>query len=138
MGNSILKKTEDISIVLCGEAGHGIQTVEQILTRLLKLSGFHIFATKEYMSRIRGGSNSTEIRVSSKRVSSLLNRIDILIPFDHAALKHVKKRISNETVILADREIIADKENNNDLNWIDVPFSRIASEIGGTIYTNIL
>jgi len=138
MGNSILKKTEAISIVLCGEAGHGIQTVEQILTRLLKLSGFHIFATKEYMSRVRGGSNSTEIRVSSERVSSLLNRIDILIPFDHAALKHVKKRISNETVILADREIIADKENNNDLNWIDVPFSRIASEIGGTIYTNIL
>ena len=27
---------QDISIVLCGEAGQGIQTVEQLLTRILK------------------------------------------------------------------------------------------------------
>ena len=138
MENSILKKTGDISIVLCGEAGHGIQTVEQILTRLLKLSGFHIFATKEYMSRVRGGSNSTQIRVSSERVSSLLNRIDILIPLSPAALGHLKGRISRETAILADRKIITDTEENNDLNWIDVPFSGIASEIGGAIYTNTI
>jgi 2-oxoglutarate ferredoxin oxidoreductase subunit alpha len=138
MENSILKKTEDISIVLCGKAGQGIQTVEQILTRLLKLSGFHIFATKEYMSRVRGGSNSTEIRVSSNRVSSLLNRIDILIPFSAAALGHLKKRISNETLILADKEIIADNEDNKYLNWIDISFSGIASDIGGAIYTNII
>ena len=136
MGKPVVRKTRDISIVLCGEAGHGIQTVEQILTRLLKLSGFHIFATKEYMSRVRGGSNSTEIRVSSRRVSALLDRIDILIPLSPAALGHLKGRISNETVILADGATIADREENNDLNWIDIPFADIASEIGGKIYTN--
>ncbi|MDD4765136.1 MAG: 2-oxoacid:acceptor oxidoreductase family protein, partial [Atribacterota bacterium] len=53
----------DISIVLCGGAGLGIQTVEQLLTRMLKMSGYYVFATKEYMSRVRGGSNSTQIRV---------------------------------------------------------------------------
>jgi len=60
----------EISIVLSGEAGQGIQTVEVILTRLLKRSGFHVCATKEFMSRVRGGSNSTEIRVSSVRVDA--------------------------------------------------------------------
>lgn len=28
--------TQDVSIVVCGEAGHGIQTIEQILTHVLK------------------------------------------------------------------------------------------------------
>ena len=42
----------DVSIVLCGEVGQGIQTVEYVLTRILKLSGYNVFATKEYMSRI--------------------------------------------------------------------------------------
>ncbi|MEK7375946.1 MAG: 2-oxoacid:acceptor oxidoreductase family protein, partial [Candidatus Margulisiibacteriota bacterium] len=61
---------EDISIVLCGEAGQGIQTIEVVLTRILKQSGYNVFAAKEYMSRVRGGVNSTSIRVSSNRVSA--------------------------------------------------------------------
>jgi 2-oxoglutarate ferredoxin oxidoreductase subunit alpha len=94
------QKKDEVSVVLCGEAGQGIQTVEQILARYLKLSGFHVFATKEYMSRVRGGSNSTEIRISSKRASAYLDRIDILIPFHQGGIKHVEKRITPETIIL--------------------------------------
>ena len=77
-------KKDDLSIVLCGEAGQGIQTVEQILTQVLKLSGFNVFATKEYMSRVRGGTNSTEIRISSHRISSfvLAIHIDTIFTFE--------------------------------------------------------
>ena len=65
MDNLSFQKKNDLSIVLCGQAGQGIQTVEYLLTRIFKLAGYNVFATKEYMSRIRGGTNSTEIRVSS-------------------------------------------------------------------------
>ncbi len=57
---------DEVSIVLCGEAGQGINTIELILVNILKKAGYNIFATKEYMSRIRGGSNSSIIRVSKK------------------------------------------------------------------------
>jgi 2-oxoglutarate ferredoxin oxidoreductase subunit alpha len=77
---------EDLSIVLCGEAGQGIQTVEFVLTRVLKRSGFHVFATKEYMSRVRGGLNSTEIRVASRRVAAHVDRFDIIIPLGARAI----------------------------------------------------
>lgn len=119
-------KRLDVSIVLCGQAGQGIQTAEKILVYGLKLSGFHVFATKEYMSRVRGGMNSTEIRVSSRRVSAYTQRIDLLVPFHKDALSHLKTRISPSTYILADK------------GDIDIPFSELASEIGGKIYQNIL
>jgi len=45
---------EDVSIVLCGEAGQGIQTVEAILVQAVKLGGYNVFSSKEYMSRVRG------------------------------------------------------------------------------------
>src|SRR5512139_979237 len=90
---------EEVSIVLCGEAGQGIQTVEHILTQALKLSGCHVFSTQEYMSRIRGGSNSTLVRVSSHRASAPVDRIDLLIPFSPGALKHVQKKISPGTIL---------------------------------------
>ena len=93
---------EDVSIVLCGEAGQGIQTVEELLTRILKLSGYYVFATKEYMSRVRGGSNSTQIRVSNSPIQSPVSRIDILIPLDKA-VKHVSS-ILIKTIIIGDKE----------------------------------
>lgn len=132
------QKKDEVSVVLCGEAGQGIQTVEQILARCLKLSGFHVFATKEYMSRVRGGSNSTEIRISSKRVSAYLDRMDILIPFHKGALGHVEKRISPETIVLGDRDIIPKNSRLPVNKYIDIPFSKIASDIGGRIYVNII
>ncbi len=126
----IAKKTAvekgDVSVVLCGQAGQGIQTVEKILVTCLKQTGYHVFATKEYMSRVRGGINSTEIRISSHRVSAYTNRIDILVPFHKDAISHLKTRISPYTQILAENGHIA------------VPFAELASEIGGKIYQNIL
>ena len=56
----------DISIVLSGEAGQGIKTVELLIIRALKNSGYNVFSTTELMSRVRGGNNTTEIRVSTR------------------------------------------------------------------------
>lgn len=85
-------KREEISIVLCGAAGQGVQTVEALLTKTLKKSGFYVFATREYMSRVRGGVNSTAIRVASKSVRAFIDRIDILIPLSEEAVPHLKER----------------------------------------------
>lgn len=131
-------KRKDVSIVLCGQAGQGIQTVEKILVHSLKLSGFHVFATKEYMSRVRGGMNSTEIRVSSKRVSAYTERIDILVPFHKDALSHLNTRISPSTHILADKNLMDSWPEKKYKSHIDIPFIDLASEIGGKIYQNIL
>ena len=130
--------TKDLSIVLCGQAGQGIQTVEHLLTRIFKLAGYHVFATKEYMSRVRGGINSTEIRVSSGPVCACVNRIDILIPLNKGAVGHVEKRISPQTIILAEKETIADDFDPTRHKFIDVPFTQKASEIGNKIYSNVV
>ncbi len=131
-------KKDDISIVLCGAAGQGIQTVEQLLTHLFKLSGYNLFSTKEYMSRVRGGSNSTELRVSSHKINALVDKIDILFPLNREALKHVEKRISSETIIIGEKEkLVADYEDDT-YNIINISLSDIAKEIGGAIYSNII
>lgn len=127
------KDRQLISLVICGEAGQGIQTVEMLLTRIFKLGGLNVFATKEYMSRVRGGSNSTQIIISSKKVLAPLNRIDILIPLDKLALPHLKKRIGKNTVILGEKEIILPERE-----ILDVPFTKVAKEIGNPIFANIV
>jgi len=124
-----LKK--EVSIVICGEAGQGIQSIEQIVSRTAKSAGYRVFSTSEFMSRIRGGSNSTEIRISSHEIGAYVDRIDILIPLNQDALFHLQNRISDETLILGEREIL-----KSGREIIDIPFSKIASEAGSKIYAN--
>ena len=127
------KYRNEISIVLAGEAGQGIQTIELILTKLLKNVGYNVFATKEYMSRVRGGTNSTEIRVASHPVSCFVNRIDILFPFDKKSLDWLCARTSDKTMIVGDKKILAvDKE------MIDIPFFELAKELGNALFANII
>ncbi len=137
MGNYPPKK-DDITLVLAGEAGQGIQSVEYMLTRILKQCGYHFFATKEYMSRVRGGSNSTSIRVASERVRAVVDRVDILIPLTIESLKHVSGRISDETIIIGERDNLTDTDGNSSYDIIDVPFSDLAKEAGGKIYANTI
>ncbi len=136
--NLSFHKKDELSIVLCGQAGQGIQTVEYLLTRIFKLAGYNVFATKEYMSRIRGGTNSTQIRISSEPVRASVNRIDILIPLNKGAIQHVEKRISPQTIILAEKETIGDDFDQTRHRFVDVPFTKTANDIGDKIYSNVV
>jgi 2-oxoglutarate ferredoxin oxidoreductase subunit alpha len=138
MGKESAKQHDSISIVLCGPAGMGIQTVEGLLTRILKLAGYNVFATREYMSRIRGGTNSTEIRVAAGPVRAFVSRIDILIPLDKNAFAHLDKRITPQTVILADIADFGSGFDQSRWNCLNVGFTKIATDIGSKIYSNIV
>jgi 2-oxoglutarate ferredoxin oxidoreductase subunit alpha len=130
--------SKDVSIVLCGQAGMGIQTVEGILTRMLKLAGYNVFATKEYMSRVRGGNNSTQIRVSSRPVSAFVSRIDLLVPLNKGAVQHLQERISQETIVLGETEVVGDEAVGGRFRFVEAPFTKIATDIGNKVYSNVV
>lgn len=135
MTNLSVKEKTDISIVLCGQAGQGVQTVEKLLTRISKAAGYNVFATKEYMSRVRGGMNSSLIRISDKPVNAFVDRIDVLVPLNKGAVQHLSKRINPKTIILGEKDICGDELKNTE-RFFDIPFTKIASDIGNKIYLN--
>lgn len=130
-----MSSKEDYSIVLCGEAGQGIQTVEAILVQAIKMGGYHVFSSKEYMSRVRGGENSTEIRISSKRVNAYVDRIDILLAISKGAIEHLKHRITPDTLILGDDQQLRSFHKDN---IVKIPFLKSAQELGGPIFANVI
>ncbi|MDD3398352.1 MAG: 2-oxoacid:acceptor oxidoreductase subunit alpha [Candidatus Methanomethylophilaceae archaeon] len=130
---------EDVSIVIAASAGQGIQTVESLLVAIFKKAGFHVYASKEYESRVRGGSNTTELRVAGHRVAAFRRRIDILIPFTLGSIEHVRSRISDDTVIIADKILFKNTDPSTlSINPILLPFREKAMEIGNWIYANVV
>ncbi|HET6461413.1 MAG TPA: 2-oxoacid:acceptor oxidoreductase subunit alpha [Syntrophales bacterium] len=61
----------EFNVVIGGEAGQGIFSVELSLTEILSRLNYYFFATKNYMSRIRGGHNFHMIRISEEPVHAL-------------------------------------------------------------------
>jgi 2-oxoglutarate ferredoxin oxidoreductase subunit alpha len=95
------------NIVLGGQAGQGVNTVENIIIRMFKLSGYHIYATKEYMSRVRGGVNTITISVGSAPIRSYRQQIDLLIPFTAGVVDWVAPRVTGDTLLLGSDEFLA-------------------------------
>ncbi|MBN2279228.1 MAG: 2-oxoacid:acceptor oxidoreductase subunit alpha [Candidatus Marinimicrobia bacterium] len=126
----------NISIVIGGGAGQGIKTIEQHLSKIAKFSDLHVYSTQEYESRIRGGINSTEIRVSDNRVDAYVDRIDLLLFLKPGVINHLKKRISKNTLILGETENLNGKERDLLTNFYHLPFNELAKAAGNQLYAN--
>jgi len=124
------------NVVLGGAAGQGINTTEEILTKVLKQSGFNIFSTKEYMSRVRGGINTTTIRISSEPVKSYAETIDVLVPFTSGVVKWCRDRMSENTIILGEERIR--EETGDDITFIPVDAEEMAKSLGNKLFINTI
>ena len=124
------------SVVLSGEAGQGLKTIETLFMALLQKSGYHAFLSKEFMSRVRGGNNTTEIRISSSDVGAFVKRIDLLIVLSHDGLDRLKDRITAKTVIVGEKADIESLPTDAVLK--PIPIDGKMKELGNHIFANNL
>ncbi|MGB0131629.1 2-oxoacid:acceptor oxidoreductase subunit alpha [Chlorobium sp.] len=125
--------SSDISIVFGGGAGQGIQTIALTLVNVLKRSRCHVFACTEFMSRVRGGSNSTQVRITGKKRHAYVNRIDFLFALNADAIEHLKTRIAPTTMVFADKNQV---ESADPGHLVDTPITAFARQAGNPIYSS--
>ncbi|HCX04649.1 MAG TPA: 2-oxoacid:acceptor oxidoreductase subunit alpha, partial [Clostridiales bacterium] len=127
-----------VNIVLSGEAGEGLKTIEKLITDVVS-KYYYYFATKEVMSRVRGGNNTTEIRISENKVYAFQKNIDVLFLLNNNALYRLEERVNENTVIFGsekykDDEII--KKKKSKLNVVDL--DEMAKEAGNKLFKNTI
>ena len=121
----------DITIKIGGEAGQGIQTVGMLLAQACREAGLYCMAINDFESRIRGGHNFFQIRISDRHVRAPDNRVHLLVGLDTVTLTAHGDEVVDKGLVLID----SDKENNGD-KVIAVPITRLAEEAGGAIMAN--
>jgi 2-oxoglutarate ferredoxin oxidoreductase subunit alpha len=115
-------KQGTINILIGGEAGQGLATIGQILTKALVRSGYCVVVTQSYMSRIRGGHNTFSIRVSSDEILAPEEEIDLLV-----ALNAETYALHNDEMSGRGKIIVDDTLDISDDRTIEVPFKKLAS-----------
>lgn len=126
-----LEINKEISVVIAGAAGQGIDTITQVIAETIKQSNYNIVYTKEYMSRIKGGCNSSSIRISSDKVDAYKELADFVFVISKEDLQHIKNRISDNTIVISDYDIDAslDKFKNSIISGIIIGLLDIDSAI---------
>lgn len=121
---------KELTIRIAGEAGQGMQTVGSALCILFKRQGLHIFSHQDVMSRIRGGNNYTQLRVSGKPVYTLRAESDVVIALDKASVALHRKDMPSDGLLILDKKTF--NETSEDKAFFDVPLYDIAKNLGGS------
>jgi len=96
----------EFNLKIAGEAGHGLLSIELGVTEILARTGYHFFATKNYMSRIRGGHNFHMIRISDGPVHALGgNAWEMLLAFDKESGRRHGPTLSPDGILIDEEEI---------------------------------
>lgn len=129
---------QEATISFCAAAGLGLQTAEDLSRAFLSAAGFYVFTSREYMSRVRGGNNSTQIRVSTSPVRAPLARIDWLFALSPGLRANITENITAETKILGDAAVIGDEIASLGRRMTDLALERRSKELGGTRFSSML
>ncbi len=125
---------EELNIRITGEAGQGMNTIGAVISKIYKESGLYVFSNLDFMSRIRGGNNFYQIRVSKYPVSCPREKIDILIPLTAQALQLHKSYLNKDGLAVVDKERFKVK---NCSSFFCIDFYTFANEAGGDdLYVN--
>lgn len=126
----------DLNIKSYGQAGQGLQTIGFILGKIFQQAGMYVFASQFYLSRVRGGLNNFEIRISDTPIYAKRDKIDLLIALDYEYIDIYLKEIDNG-IILTDKKNIENENKNEKILY--VPFQQIAIDIGNNkLFENIV
>ena len=131
---------EDLNWAIGGEAGDGIDSTGKIFAQALTRAGRHVFTSKDFASRIRGGYTAYKVRTSVDRVESVVDRLDILVALTERTVEENLDELHDDSIIIYDgeRTMMEDFEAPENMHGLNVPLRRLAEEAGGAIMRNIV
>ncbi|WP_410765289.1 2-oxoacid:acceptor oxidoreductase subunit alpha [Haloferax sp. DFSO60] len=130
----------DFNWAIGGEAGDGIDSTGKIFAQALSRAGRHVFTSKDFASRIRGGYTAYKVRTAVDPVQSVVDRLDVLIALTPRTIEENLDELHEGSVIIydGDRSTMADVEIPEGMIGLDVPLKALAEEAGGAIMRNVV
>jgi len=118
----------EYTIRIGGEAGQGLQYTGAFLAKHLSRSGFFVFSHQDYMSRIRGGHNFYQIRVSEDGpVCASRDKVDILLALDQLTVGIHLDTLCGGGIVLYDARMIGREFSGPQFS--NIPFTGIIEEL---------
>lgn len=119
-----------LNLVIGGEAGYGIMNTGLAFAKFSIRNGLYAFLSHEYPSLVRGGHNTSAVRVSDSEIGSHHDKLSILIALNEETIEKHYEQLEHDGILIYDKAEI--KELNipaKGIQLVDVPFVKISTEI---------
>ncbi|MBI2404649.1 2-oxoacid:acceptor oxidoreductase subunit alpha [Candidatus Gottesmanbacteria bacterium] len=116
-----------------GEAGYGIMSSGTMLCRTFSRLGYHVLATNEYPSLIRGGHNLITVRIATQEFASLNKDVHILVALNKETVDLHKEELTKGAILLFDPKdhTWQATDFSKEMQLVAVPLADIVSEHKG-------
>jgi 2-oxoglutarate ferredoxin oxidoreductase subunit alpha len=95
----------DISVLIGGKAGDGINQAGTLIARMLGSLGYRAYMYYDYPSLIRGGHNFAMVRASPFPIGTHRSTVDLLLALDGPTLTKHKHRCTPGTIVLYNADV---------------------------------
>ena len=106
-----------------GEAGQGLVTLSQILTKAMVRAGYQIVVTQSYQSRIRGGHNTYMLRVGPEKILAPREGIDVLVALNRETVDTHSTEMNPGGIVVLDSAL-----GLSEASYVAVPFKSLTSD----------
>lgn len=127
---------KSFAIKIGGEAGFGVTSAGISLSKIISRLGYEVFNCLEYPSLIRGGHNVASCYISDKPLRAPYLHTDFLVAFNQDTINLHQDELTKNAIVLYDKErgiSVADLPKG--IRALNIPFARIAKEVGQTVLT---
>jgi 2-oxoglutarate ferredoxin oxidoreductase subunit alpha len=123
----------EMSIRIGGEAGQGMESTAAGFAKALSRGGLYVHLQQDFMSRIRGGHNYSQIRVSAKPLHVHSRRIQLLLAFNAETVEMHKHDLVPGGAVIYDSSFAVniDELKALGLKPMPMPLEKLAKELGG-------
>ncbi|MCQ9207591.1 MAG: 2-oxoacid:acceptor oxidoreductase family protein, partial [Omnitrophica bacterium] len=115
----------ELSLLIGGKAGFGIDRSGMVLGRLLNKVGYHIYIYRDYPSIIRGGHTFSIIRASRNRISAHQKKVNFILALNQETLDLHKSKLKQDCLCIYDSE---QTKTTSDICCLGLPLSKFLKE----------
>ena len=128
----------NMTFKIAGAAGQGVESSGAGFAQALARGGLQLFAVQDYMSRIRGGLNSFQVRVHEQPLYCHQDAVHILLPLNKEALEAYQGDVVTGGGIIYDASLKVDRQAvaSQGRKAMPVPLLEIAKEHGERVMAN--
>jgi 2-oxoglutarate ferredoxin oxidoreductase subunit alpha len=128
----------DMTFMIGGEAGQGVESGGAGFAQALARGGLHVFGLQDYMSRVRGGHNFYQIRVSERPLYTHADEVHLLMALVPETIERYAGRVVQDGGAIYDETFTVDRDamEARGVRPMPLPLFQIAEEAGGKIMAN--
>lgn len=96
----------DISVLIGGKAGDGINSAGAMVAQLLNHLGYRIYLYFDYPSLIRGGHNFAIVRGRETATGACGTRVDFVLALNQETVEQHKNTWKTDTAVIFNRDVV--------------------------------